>query len=66
MIESRLGAPAEIQGGKGVRCGPVQLRRQLGPVIDVLEGNLLDRRAGDDQAVVIVVLDIVEGIVILL
>jgi hypothetical protein len=44
-------APADEEGGVHVRRGPVEDARQLLPVGHVLEGQQLDRRAGDDEAV---------------
>ena len=43
--------------------GPVDDLAQLVPVVDLLERHLLDRRAGDDQAVVVVVPEVLERVV---
>ena len=63
VVEARKRAPAQIHRREHVRLRPVDDSAELVPVVDVLELHLLDRRAGDDEAVVVVVLERVEGVV---
>ena len=63
VVEPGLRAPADMQGRMDVRGRPIHDARELVPVIDLLELKLLDRGPGDDQAVVVVELDLAEGAV---
>ena len=63
VVETGERAPAQIHRREHVRLRPVDDPAELVPVVDVLELHLLDRRAGDDEAVVVVVLERVEGVV---
>ena len=65
VIEPCLGSPANIQGGLNVRLDPVEYLRELIPIIHLLEGHLLDGRAGDDQTVEFLAAHIVEGQVVM-
>ena len=63
MIKPCLRAPADVKGGIDVFVRPVHDLAQLVPVIDLLKGNLLHRRTGDDQPVEVVVFYLVKGLV---
>ena len=60
VVDARLRAPADVQRGVHVRGGPCHDLRKLVPVVHVLEVQQLDGRAGDDHAVEMLVLDLVE------
>jgi hypothetical protein len=51
VVDHRHPAPADAEGGMHIGLGPVEDARQLVPIGDVLEIQMLDRRAGDDQPV---------------
>src|SRR3546814_18475805 len=57
VVERRLGAPAEREEPVHVGLRPVEYASQLVPVHDLLEGKLLNRRAGDDEAVELLLAD---------
>ena len=59
--QSRLGPPADVEGGVDVGGGPVHDPAQLRPVVHVGEVVVLHRGAGDNHAVVLPVLDLVKG-----
>ncbi len=63
VVEAGKGAPAEEHRGKHVLRGPIHDFAELVPVVHVLKGHLLDGRAGDDEAVVVVDLEGLEGVV---
>jgi len=56
-------APAQVHGGEDVRLAPVHDLAELVPVVHVLKGHVLHGGAGDDEAVVILVLEGLEGVV---
>ena len=60
IIERGLGAPAEMQRGGDVLLRPLHDLLKLLPVGDLLELQVLDRRAGDDHAVEVLPLHVPE------
>ena len=60
VVQSRLGSPADVEGGVDVALGPLHDSAQLLPVLHLLEGQVLHRRAGDDHAVVVVLPHVVK------
>ena len=63
VVEACLGAPADMQGGGDMGLAPLHDLAQLGPVVHLLEGDLLHGGSRDDHTVVLLVLDLVEGLV---
>ena len=63
VIKPRLRTPADVEGGVDIRLAEVHDLAQLRPVVHLLEVDLLHRCAGDDHAVVAVILHLVEGLV---
>ena len=63
VVQARLCAPAHVQGGVDIRLAEVHDLAQLRPVVHLLKIHSLHRRAGDDHAVVAVVLHLVKGLV---
>lgn len=59
--EAGLGPPADVQCGVDMGGGPVHDLAQLVPVVHIGEVQILHRRAGDDHAIELPVLDLVEG-----
>lgn len=64
VVEPGLGAPAEEERRKGMGLGPVEIGLHFRPVVDGFKGNLFDRRAGNDQAVIVAVLNVFEDVVV--
>ena len=56
VIEACLCAPADMQGAVDVGLAPLHYFDELVPILDLLKGHMLNGCAGDDEAVVIVVL----------
>ncbi len=63
VVQRAHGAPAQIHGGEHVGGGPIEDLLELVPIIDLFEGQVLDRRARHHKAVVVVVLERVEGLI---
>ena len=63
IIQTRLRAPANVEGGIDVVLRPFHDLAQLLPVVDLLKGNLLHGSARDDQTVKGLVPDLVKGLV---
>ena len=63
VIEARERAPAKEHRGKHVLLGPIHDAAKLVPIVDALERHLLDGGARDDEAVIIVGLELVERVV---
>ena len=63
VVQARLRAPAHMQGGVDIRLAEVHDLAQLRPVIHLLKVHGLHRCAGDDHAVVAVVLHLVEVLI---
>lgn len=63
VIKPRLCAPADMQGAVNVSLAPLHYLDELLPILDLLEGHMLNRCAGDDKAVVIIVLYVVEYLI---
>ena len=61
IVQAGLGPPADVQGGVNVGSGPGHDLTQLLPVVHGLEIQVFHRGAGDDQPVVIGVLDLIKG-----
>ena len=60
VVEARLGPPADVEGGVDMALAPLHDPAQLRPVFHLLKGQVLHRRAGDDHAVVVVLLHVRE------
>ena len=60
VVQGSLRAPADVQGGVNVAFAPLHDLAQLVPVADLLELQVLDRRAGDDHSIKVFFLDVVE------
>ncbi len=58
MIKSSLRSPAYMQCGGRMLLRPVHDSAHLLPVINLLKGDILHRRTGDDQSVKTVILDL--------
>ena len=56
LVERRHGAPAHVHRGEHMRGGPIEHALELIPIIDVLEPQMLDGGARDDQTVVAIAL----------
>ncbi len=63
-VESGLGGPAEVQGGEYVGVCPFEVFQHFGPVFDFFVCHFFYRCAGDDEAVVAAVFDVLEGEVV--
>ena len=59
--QPRLRPPADVEGAVDVGLGPRHDLAQLRPVVHLLKLQVLHRRAGDDKAVIFVVLDLLKG-----
>ena len=64
MVQARLCAPTDVESGKDVAFRPVQNVLQLFPIVYRLKGQVFDRRAGDDQPVEFLILDLFKGLVV--
>ena len=60
VIETGLGAPADVQRGMHMGFGPVHDLAQLRPVIHGFKVHVFHRRAGDHQPVIEFVLNLVK------
>ena len=60
VVQARLRAPADVEGGKYVCSWPAKNSAQLVPVIHILKSHHFHRRACNDQPVEPQVLDIVK------
>ena len=58
MVEPRLGAPANVQRRMHVLHRPVHDALELGPVVHILEIELLNGRARDNQTIEVLMLDL--------
>jgi len=63
VVESGLGAPADMQSGGDVGEGPVHDAGEFVPVSDLFKGHGFHGGAGDDEAVELFVAYIVKGFV---
>ena len=63
IVKPRLSAPADVEGGVNVGLAPLHDLAQLGPVVHLFKGQILHRRAGDDQSVKGSVLHLLKGLV---
>lgn len=62
MVEQAgLSSPADVQRRVDMGSGPIHDLAQLVPVVHIGEVQILHRRTGDDHAVELPVLDLVEG-----
>ena len=61
IVQSGLGTPTDVEGGVDVGLGPVHELAELAPVVHRFKVHDLHGGTGDDEAVVILVLDLVEG-----
>lgn len=64
-VEPCLRRPTEMQGGEDVGIRPFEVFHHLRPVLDFFVGHLFDRRAGDDEAIVFLILDVIESEIVL-
>ena len=60
VVEPRLGPPADVEGRVDMAFGPLHDLAELLPVLHLLEGQVLHRRAGDDEAVEVPAAHVVE------
>ena len=63
IIQPRLGAPADVEGGMNVFLAPFHDGAELLPVFHLFKGKMLHRCAGDDHAVEVLVLDFGESFI---
>ncbi len=63
VIDARLGRPADVKRGLDMGLGPLHDLAELRPVVDLIVGELLHRRPGDDQAIEVPVFDLIEAVV---
>ena len=63
VVEASERAPAQVHRREDVLLGPVDDLAELLPVVHVLKGHLLHGRTGDDEAVIVLVAEAVEGVV---
>ena len=63
-IETRLGGPAEMEGGEDVGIGPFEIFQHFRPVFHFFIGHLFHRRPGDDETVIFPVFDFIKGEII--
>ena len=64
-VEPGLRRPTEMQGGEDVGIRPFEVFHHLRPVLDFFVGHLFDGGSSDDEAVVFLVLDVLEGEIVL-
>ena len=64
-VEPGLCRPAEMQGGEDMGIGPFEIFHHLRPVLDFFVGHLFDGGSGDDEAVVFLILDVIESEIVL-
>src|SRR5215218_10083323 len=55
MVEARLRTPTDVHRGMNVALGPVENAPELVPIGDALEFEQFDGRAGDDEAIELLV-----------
>ena len=60
VVQSGLRAPTNVKGGKDICFAPLHDAAKFVPILNLLKGHLLDRRACDNQTVKTLVADIVE------
>ena len=63
IVQGSLRAPADVEGAVDMGFGPLHDPAQFLPVGHFLEGQKFHRRAGDDHAVIILVLNLVERLI---
>ena len=61
MVEASLCAPADMESAGDILARPIHDLAQLLPIVDLLEGHLLDGRACDNHSVVLAAADLVES-----
>ena len=63
VVQTSLGSPTEVQGRKNMTLGPFKDLGQLFPVVHFLKVHLFDRRPRHNQAVIVIILDILKSLV---
>ena len=63
VVKPCLGTPADVEGGVDMGLAPLHDLAQFRPVVHFLKGQVLHRRAGDDESVERAVPHLVEGAV---
>ena len=63
MIERSQSGPAQVHRRENMQLAPVHNRLVLLPVVDALEGEVLNRGAGNDEAIIVLVHKMVERVV---
>ena len=63
IVKPCLGPPAEVESRGHMALRPFENLFHLGPVVDRLEGHLLDRSPRDDEAVEIALLHVLKRVV---
>ena len=63
VVKSRLGSPADVEGGMDMGFAPLHNPAQLRPVVHFLKGHLLHRRTSDHHAVKFPVFQLVKSFV---
>lgn len=61
VIQPGLGPPADVERGVDMSFGPFHDLAELIPVVHVGEIQILHRCSGDDHAVILLILDLMEG-----
>ena len=61
VVQPRLGSPADVEGGVDMGTGPVHDLAKLPPVVHLLKLQVFHRSAGDNHAVELLVLYLIEG-----
>ena len=64
VIQGCLGAQAEVERREGMCLSPLKVCLHFRPVVDRLEGNLFDWGAGNDETVIVIILDFIEDVVV--
>ncbi len=63
VVQTGKRAPADVHGGMDVRLGPFHDFCQLRPVVDVLKRHLLHRSAGNNEAVIARIADVIKRLI---
>ena len=54
-----MGAPTIVENRKDMAPGPLKVLDKFRPVFNIFKVNLFDWCAGDDEAIIIAVLDVI-------
>ena len=63
IIESGLSAPADMENGVNMSFAPFHYFTKLIPILNLFEGQMLNRRSGDDHSVKVSVFYIIENLI---